>query len=394
MAFSTSLSLNPNQPKILYVRGLAAREDYDPPASLADFEAAIKGAPHLAHPYWRAAWLAMEMGALEHARSLADAALNVDPTNRNARRVSARYYLDSDTPEKGVAELESLVQSNPTDQHVLWLYARLLRAAGRDTEAARYAKLGGTKTPVYTDPWASWVMARRTGKAAERKRVLGFAGKGKFAAAEQLLARLQSQFPGDREISLLEGRLMVARGDTESARSQFQSLVAVHPDWALPHHELGMVLMRPAPGGVRPNREMMSRARFHLEKAVGLRPESTTARAWLAQLQGMAKQWPEAIENFQICVDEAPLNVQYRNSLAAVQMPGGKPAESLATLDQARRLFHQAEPPPVLATRVRANIALGNLIEAATALDQLRREAPQHRAIRPLAAALQKAAGS
>ena len=145
IALSRSLEWNASQPKVWYLRGMVRREQYDLVGAIDDFAAAMKLDVTSPHLRWRAAWVAMENSDLPQAVELADEAMRLAPNDRNARRVRARLYLESDTPEKGVAMLGPLRQQNPADRDVLWLFARLMRASGQGAEAKQWADAAGTK---------------------------------------------------------------------------------------------------------------------------------------------------------------------------------------------------------------------------------------------------------
>lgn len=379
-SFTQSLQLNQLQPLILYLRGLVWREQYNLDASLADLESAIKLKPGISHLHWRAAWVSMENGELLQAQAFAESALGVGPEDHNAIRTRARIHLEAGTAEQGVALLEPLVAIKPNNRHILWLYTRLLRAAGRGEEAGVYGELSGTDTPVYSDPWALWAMTRKTGKAVEIRRVVENAANGDMEIAEASLRRLIRFYPDDQIIPLLEGLLLKRRGNREEALLRFEALCEDYPDWAAPRLHLGLLLLARDQNGGPPLNEDVARARDALEVAVELDPGTTNTRAVLSRALLIERQWEAATEHLRVCVAEQPLNYSHRISLAGALFRRGKPGESLSILDDATRILIE-EPTQAVVLRTRALMQLGRQEEAGASLEHLRQMAPNHPAI-------------
>jgi len=378
--FTESLRLDPNQARTLYLRGLARRNLYLLEDSLADIEAALKQMPNIPHLSWRAAWIAMELGELARARALVDSAIELAPDDQNSLRVSARLHLETGTPGEGLDLLEPLLEQNPADRDVLWLRVRLLRSAGRHEEAKRLADVVGTKSPVYSDPWALWAMTRKTGQTVETRRVLNLSAKGNLKAATQILNRLERHFPDVRGIELLRGILIRRRGDSEESLLHFESLCSEYPDWAAPHQQIATTLLARKMGGVQLSIEEESRLREVLEEAVELNPDLTTARAQLAAALASDQQWEGVAENLEVCVEQQPLEIAHRINLAAALLQSDKPGESLGILDDSLFLMRDI-PVQAMIIRIRALIKLERTEEAEVVLELFRQNFPGHPSI-------------
>ncbi|MDP7071100.1 MAG: tetratricopeptide repeat protein [Phycisphaerales bacterium] len=385
-AFSEALTVDPDQPRNVYVRSLVNRSNYDRPAALADALRAVEltratmSAAEV-HVLWRAAWMAMEASEFEQAADLLDRASAVAPDDANTKRVRARLHLEMGQAAEGLAVVQALVESDPANGDIRWLQSRLLRGAGRPEEAQAAALLSSERTPVYTDPWAAWAMGRRTGIGVERDRALRLAQAGQHQEADRVLRRLQSFDIEPRTLALLEARLQAAGGARGLAVASLTMLVDEYPDWAPPHHELArLMLARPAGGG-RPPVADVDRAIELLEKAVELDGESTVARSTLAQAYGARRRFDDAVAQLAVCVEQVPANRGWRTAMATAQVSGGDAQAARQTLDEAATLFGGAEPPQALVTRVRANIKIGDKVAAAEALVQLQDAAPNHPAI-------------
>ena len=388
-AFTLSLELDEAQAKALYLRGMVRRDQYDLPGCLADFEAAmtLDAAPHLR---WRAAWVAMENGELRRAIELADDAMALAPNDRNTRRVRARLYLESDTPEQGVALLEPLRAENPADRDVLWLLVRLMRASGQSAQAKTWAKGAGTATPVYSDSWVQWAMAFRANPRMQSRRVLKMLAQRNLVGADRALQRFLRFYPDDPNGPLLEGMMFAGKGDLEAAKARFEQLTVSEPGWSAPWQQLGMLRMRPPPGQSRPSPDALAAAIVDLEMAVELDADLTAARAVLGRAYVQARQWDSAIEQFRVCVEAAPLAAAHRTNLALALLQSGNPDEAVAVLDAAEAVLGRP-PPPAIAVRAQAELRRGNLDAARRALVRLVDAAPEHPAVSGIRSAIEKA---
>ena len=390
VALSRSLEWDASQSKVWYLRGMVRREQYDLVGAIDDFAAAMKLDATSPHLRWRAAWVAMENSDLPQAVELADEAMRLAPNDRNARRVRARLYLESDTPEKGVAMLGPLRQQNPADRDVLWLLARLMRASGQGAEAKQWADAAGTKKPLYSDPWVQWAMAFKANPRLQSRRVLTMLGQGNLAGADKALKRFLNFYPDDRNGPLLEGLMLARKGLPDAAVEHFKQLAVTYPDWAAPWQQLGMLRMRPAPGARGPSQAALSAAITDFTKAIELDADLTAARAALGQAHAMGRQWGPAIKQFEVCIEAEPLTRPHRTYLAVALLHSGRGDEAVAVLDSADAMLGDP-PPPALATRARAEIKRGDLDAAQAALVRLVEVAPQHPSIPKIRAALQKA---
>lgn len=390
-AFSNALARDPDNARMLYARGLIARETYDLHSALTDLLRVRELASNKLFVHWRAAWIAMELGEFDQASELLATAEAMNPADPNTLRVRARLELERGDPDAGLAALEPVIEANPLNPDVLWLQARLLRAAGLGVEAAKVAVFAGQRTPIYTDPWAAWAKGRRTGVAAEMDRALKLAGDKRHTEAMGILVKLKGMDVEERHLDLLSARLNIAKGQSTLAVVALTQLVEREPDWAPPHHELGMLMIRPQQGRGRPPKSDIQRAIELLRHASELEPDSHIARASLVHVLVMDQQWAEAAEHAALCVKAAPLNRFYHTRLAGAQVAGGNASAGLATLDAAAELFGGEEKAPAVNVRLRAHIANQDLIGAALLLEELKQRFPKYPAIPRLESMIQKA---
>lgn len=389
-AFTQSLRLHPEQPKALYLRGMVRRDAFDLAGCLADFEAAMELDSQSTHLRWRAAWVAMESGDLPRAIEFADAAIRHSPEDRNARRVRARLYLESDTPENGVALLEPLRAANPADRDVLWLLTRLMRATGRAAEAKELSAAAGTATPLYSDPWVQWAMSFKANPRMQSKRVLAMLAEGKLGTARKALDRFQAFYPDEPNGVLLEGMLLAASGKPDDAIQVFEQLAIDEPEWSAPWQQLGMLRLRVGSKDAAADPQARVAAIADLNRALERDADLSAARAVVARLHAMNREWGPAAVHFAKCVETAPLEQSHRINLAVALFQLGRSDEAVAVLDQADVMFPEPSPS-ALATRARAELSRGNLAGAQSALVRLIELAPKHPAIPKIRSQLQNA---
>ena len=382
-AFDASIELNPFRPQSQYLRGLCKMDTFDMPGALVDLQSAVLLAPNEPHPRWRAAWVAMESGNLPVAIDLSDAALEIAPDDSNSIRVRSRLYLASAEPEAGIQLLLPLVEKKGEDKHVLWLYARLLRAAGRVEEAKIYAEAAGTSTPVYSDPWAEVALQRKTGRTKELRFVLQLIASDRVDVAEDRLSRLRRYFPDDRDVVLIEGIILSRRGGLLDALDVFEQLSEQSPDWASPRHRAAVALIGENKDLSGLSSQTLEQAQALLEEVVELDPTMTKARAQLTQILVKQGEWDGVRDHLEICIEQQPLSPVHRSNLAAALLKLGRGDECLGVLDDTRDLFRK-ESVRSLVIRIDALVSLGRLEEAKVVFRQLSGQVPNHPAIRRL----------
>jgi tetratricopeptide (TPR) repeat protein len=286
--------------------------------------------------------------------------------------------------------LDQLLKRASTDRDVLWLQARLLRAAGEEDRAKQVAAIAGTATPVYGDPWTQWAMGFKSNKRVETRRFIQRVEQGQLAEAAQVLANFNAHYPDDRDGLLLGTILLARQGNKQAAITGYEALIKAHPDWASPLQQLGILLLTRERGGPPPSKDAIAQAIDYLSRAIAIDEELTTARGWLARAQSISRFWAPAIDNYHTCIKAQPLDRAHRTNLASALVQYGQPEQALVILDTADALL--GEPTPsALAARARAEFKRGRLDNAEAALLRLSRLAPRHPAIRQLRAAMERA---
>ena len=179
-AFDQAAAHNPKDAQAVLRRGQAALNLGDLDAALADFEQAVALDPNALEAHGMRILARLESGDAAGAADAADAVQQIEPTFWSSTAIAA-YYLAGKLPE-AQAMAERVLQDNPTDARSWIWQALVLRAQGRDGEAADLLEssidsVGNRDWPVAVIEWMQGkrtperlLLAAKTGDAASQLR--------------------------------------------------------------------------------------------------------------------------------------------------------------------------------------------------------------------------------
>jgi tetratricopeptide (TPR) repeat protein len=174
----------------------------------------------------------------------------------------AEAVLATEGPAAALAALDALPPAGRAAEYKL-LRARVLEAAGRDEESAR---------------WLDEALDNGSPSAAlAHQASLLLAKRGRYREALDLLGSAMKAAPADGQLRLTEAIVVALSGDQSTADKQLRQIQARWPDWDQPWFVHGLLLI-----DMRRNPEAPSR--FRAAAALGSRDDPafcTSLRAWV-----------------------------------------------------------------------------------------------------------------
>jgi putative PEP-CTERM system TPR-repeat lipoprotein len=155
-------------------------------------------------------------GDLAKAEALLSRRLAADPKSLNVRAALARLYLTTGRTDDAKKDYEELLSQSPTDVAALLGLAEIAVAQKKWPEAADYITRARTAAP--NDPTAGLLLVNMYGLQQD--------WKDATSAATELVA----QFPANIEVLDAQGRVQIAVGDKDGARSTYKRAHELAPN--------------------------------------------------------------------------------------------------------------------------------------------------------------------
>lgn len=218
------------------------------------------------------AWLAIAAGNTEDALRYVQRALARVPDRPEAWRALAAVHLKAENPARAEEAYRKSLALDPRFALARLEYAALLRNQGRFAEAVALYQQAIDAAPV--DPHWPANLARL------------HLERGDLSSAETVLATALRHMPDDPALTVLFVAVRTQQGRPAEAAEQAQNLLAVHPDFAEAHYQLGMALLAQRRSGD---------AVSSLRRAAALAPQSALYHYNLAVAIFMAGRPDEAL---------------------------------------------------------------------------------------------------
>jgi tetratricopeptide (TPR) repeat protein len=181
---------------------------------------------------------------------------------------------------------------------------------------------------------------------------------GEYTQAEASFARSMELEP-QRTGAVLHnlGVLAYQLGDMETATTQFEAALAIDPDDADTHYQLGAAFLVQAfpMGALEPEPELLQKAQNEFRRALELAPDKPEALVGLANVAMLRNNMEEAVVALEQAVEVQPAMREALFALGRVYAIVGRTDEAKATL----RKFLDTNPPAMWAQQ--AEMILGEL---------------------------------
>jgi tetratricopeptide (TPR) repeat protein len=256
-------------------------------------------------------WVALQRHDLAAARTSFDAALRLAPASYDALVGLVTVDLAQRKVQQARARVAEWQQRTPADRRLTILAARVSLAAGNTADAEQTLR-----TLVTADP-----------SQLEAYELLG-----RIAVSQGQLDRALTDYQqlADRSRTpagplTLVGMIEEARGDRDTARQQYEKVLAADPHAGVAANNLAW--MYAEAGRLDEALKLATVATEQLK-----RPEADDTLGWVYYRKGLAQH---AITAFERAVSKAPDNPIYHYHLGLAQLKEGNDAEGRAALKRA-----------------------------------------------------------
>lgn len=291
------------------------------------------------------------LGNIERAEAATNQALALDAGNAAARLLQARFTAGRGRVDEALAITDAVLSDNPKQILAWQLKGELLWAAKQDITGASEA----FRQTLLLEP--RYIPGHTN--------LMTFAlQKQDWAAFRTQLEKLRAVMPNSAETYFFEAQLALHDGDPQRARNLTQQLLRAAPD--------NYKVLQLA-GAIESNGGSLVLAESHLNKALQLQPQLSTARQLLARIYLRTGQSARASTVLQPLLSGSP-SADDLALAAEAQMQNGKLAEAEALFKRAQK----ANPSDV---RVRTALAVtgvaqGRVAEGLADLEAISRTDP------------------
>lgn len=326
-----------SSPEQLFREAVEAQQRGDDRLAIQKYQALLKLAPGVPEVHANLGAAFARLGQLDRAIPHYRAALALDPKNQPLQLNLALAYYKQNNFREAQKLLEPLQSSSPADLRLALLLADCYNHTGQE---ARTVSLLSRLEPSHPDDLAlQWLLGAalvRTGKKQEGLlRLDRPARQGRSAEAcllagqtameiheyelgrdyAELALKLNPQLPG---VWTLAGMTRHYLADNDGALEAFRKALAADPEDYQAHLGIGTVLLV--------TREL-DEARFHLEKALKLRPADKLIHYQMGRLERAAGNLEAAVKHFEFVVRADPDWAQPHIELSALYFRLNRPED-------------------------------------------------------------------
>jgi len=243
----------------------------------------------------RRAVIKISQNELDEARKIIGRILSQQVENADALMVRAAFFFTDKDYDNAIADLRTVLRSDPKSERALFLLARAHVRAG-NTELAR----GVYRQVLEINPANS---------AASNELADLLARRGDIALAEEVLREQLEVAPEDRQSSANLVQALLLQGDVEAAEIEARNLLELEDTTGLAEFQLGRVLQA---------RQSSEGAIAAYERALEKNPTATEPLQGLVQVLVTAGRADEAIEILNTQIEEYPSQTSAKLLLASV----------------------------------------------------------------------------
>jgi tetratricopeptide (TPR) repeat protein len=156
-ALADALAMDPDQPDVLRLYGLLLAQVGNFPASVANFEAALRAAPDDAMGFWQYARVCEEAGNVEAALQLRQRAVTRMPNSPLAWADLGEHLFSYGSVDASIAPLERAVELSPDYAPGLFKLGNAYVACGRPDEGAAMIRAALQREPAFGAAWIGLV---------------------------------------------------------------------------------------------------------------------------------------------------------------------------------------------------------------------------------------------
>lgn len=249
---------------------------------------------------------------LETRARLAHRALEIAPTDVRALTIAVNVQFAGQQPERSLAIVNAALQLDPNHAWALGLKGSLLRISGDLNEAIKTLRAIDVETPELT-----WVLV-------ELAEALHLLDSDHDPEALELLDRASTLNPQDTGALYSQGRIRLARGETDEAVAALDHAVKINPQSAVLQSELGRALLLS---------DDFDRAEQAFDRALLLDPKSILALIGKAALLRRREGLDEALDLYRRALRVEADNEFVFQALVDVLLDQGRIDEALEEVE-------------------------------------------------------------
>jgi putative PEP-CTERM system TPR-repeat lipoprotein len=428
--------VRPNHPQTRFLDAQLAFQQRDYKAAKEDVDQLLKINPENARVLQLAGALAYQSGSMREAEQLLGKALQAAPGLPYARGLLAQTYLQGGQADKALSTITPLLQAEKPSAEILSLAAAVYLRNGDSKKAEELfdraiaanpkdmkARTALALTHLYKDNESGAIGELEsiadsdTGTTADLALVNANLRRSNVAGALKAIDRLEKKQPDKPLAPSLRGRVLLATGDMQGARRNFDRALAADANFFPAVQGLALLDLREnnpsaaeqrfekaagrQPASVQP---LLALAELRvrtgkaketivplLTKAAKVRPNDATARLMLVDYLLQVQDYKPALDAAQDALAALPSDPRIQDALARSQLAVGDFNQALSSYGKLVAAYPKLERPLIGLSD--AYVAAGKREEALDALKRATVVAPQSLLARQKAIALHVAAG-
>ncbi|MGD1876760.1 MAG: XrtA/PEP-CTERM system TPR-repeat protein PrsT [Kiloniellaceae bacterium] len=417
-------AIAPDIPLAAYLQALIKVRQNDYAAARKALDAAAPGLDGFAPAQFLFGAVYYQAGELETARSWFGRYLRANPDNLQAQKLMAATLLRLQATDEAVALLERAKSQTPDDPQILLLLGNAYLSSGRATEAASLLQRAAELAPQ--DPRVLGQLAisqLATGDRDEARATLnatfdlgadasavGYAlafahlRAGAFEDALTVAQDLRQRFPQSAIAANLEGAAYGSLGKLEEARSSFEAVLAIDPNFqearanlaalkaqagddagAEAEYQTILSAQKDNPAAMMGMAALADRrgdrpaTQRWLEEAIEADPNNLKASLALADYYAKGGDTAAAIKVMEGLAVRQPTNPQVLLALGQVQRRAGDVTAAMRTYERLSEVTNGS--PGARQLLAEAQLAAGDLKAALTSYEGLKEAAAEDAAV-------------
>ena len=428
--------LRPNHPQTKYLEAQLAFQQGDFKTASDVVQQLLKVGSENPRVLQLAGAVAYQKGSLLEAEQSLSKAISISPELVYARRLLAQTFARSGQPAKALATLKPMLDVPDPDAQTLSmaagvylqsgdakkaeeLYARAIKLDPKDARnrtALALTQLYADNSSTAFDELES-IAKTDSGADADMALISANMRRADFAGALKAIDRLEKKQPGKPLAPLLQGRVLLAKGDLAAARQSFERALSIDPVYyaaAASLAELDLKDKKPDAAEQRFDKLLaaqpdnaralmaVAQLRAHagkskeevtglLAKAVKASPTEAAPRLLLVNYHLQQKDFKLALASAQDGVAALPNSPELLDALGRSQLAAGDFNQAITSFS--KLVAARPKSPQAYVGLADAYVAAGKKDDALSSLKQALKIAPQFLLAQQKAMALEFAAG-
>ena len=375
-AWGDALALDPDQPVWRYHRSVCLRKHGDDEASLAELRRTIAESPDLAAARFDLGELLLDADELDAAQAEFEAAVRIAPHLPDPYVALAEVLIRKEDYARAVELCRKAIEIDPGGRRAHYALGLAYQGLRRLDEAERELTLGqnAVKRPLM-DPFSTRLEAYRVSFMLRFNRAMNLDSAGQTAAAVKIFEDLLKTHPNKPELLNNLAAAYSQLGKHDGARTLLFRARDLDPDGFATYINLAAVEIAS---------NDLPKALEYADKAVELAPSMAQARVTRAGVYVQAQRHEEAYADLKLAAGFDASNGMVFGRLGEAAMATGRLREAVEHFERAAGLM--PDSLPAQASLAKACFKVGQRDKALAAYERARKLAPDNAELRALGA--------